>query len=311
VDEFTEDYLTIYDAFTEKLGAGSVTLYETVRFNHDGAFNEEYVDEFDRFRQEAEASDVIVLAVGENSYCEFEGNLDDLYLSENQQELVRVAAETGKPVILVMVQGRPRIISKVEPLVPAIVNTYLPSNYGGEALVSLLFGESNFSGRLPYTYPRLANQLIPYYHKHTQDLQDEGIPANTKFNPQYEFGYGLSYSEFEYVSLATDAPAYGADDTIEITVEVQNASNRDGKETLMLFSSQEYASITPPVKRLRWFRKLEIAAGATETVTFRVPVSELAFVNAQHQWIVEEGDFILRVNDLEAPIEVTETKVVQ
>ncbi len=310
VDEFTEDYLTIYDAFSEKLGEGNVTLYETVRFDHDGAFDDEFVDDFDAFRQKAEDKDVIVLAVGENSYCEGEGDLDDLYLSDYQQKLVRVAAETGKPVVMVLAQGRPRIISKVEPLVPAIVNAYLPSNYGGEALVSLLFGESNFSGRLPYTYPRYPNKLIPYYHKHTENLELEGTPTGTQFYPQYEFGFGLSYSEFEYVSLSTDASSYGVDDIIEVTVEVQNVSDRDGKETVMLFSSQDYASITPPVKRLRDFEKIEIAAGATEEVTFRVPVSKLAFVNDNNEWIVEEGGFVLRVDGLEAPFTVTETQVV-
>ena len=310
VDEFTQDKLTIYDAFSEKLGAGNVTLYEGVRFNHDGAYYEEFVDDLDEFRRKAEQADLIVLAVGENSYCEGVGDLQDLYLSDNQQELIRVAAGTGKPVLMVLVQGRPRLISKVEPLVPAVINTYLPSNYGAEALVSLVFGDANFSGRLPYTYPRYPNDLIPYYHKHTEHVIEDGELVGTPFNPQYEFGFGLSYSEFEYVSLTMDADSYGVDDTIDVTVEVRNTSDRDGKETVMLFSSQKYASITPPVKRLRAFEKVDIAAGETATVTFRVPVSQLAFVNNDNERIVEEGAFVLRVDDLEAPFTVTETRVI-
>jgi beta-glucosidase len=308
-DEFTADKLTIYKAFAEKLGIENVTLYEGVRFNHEGSWDEEIVDDLDLFRQKAEQADLIVLAVGENSYCEGVGDLQDLYLSDNQQELIRIAAETGKPVLMVLVQGRPRLISKVEPLVPAIINTYLPSNYGAEALVSLVFGEANFSGRLPYTYPRYPNDLIPYYHKHTDHVTVDGVPSGTPFNPQYEFGFGLSYSDYEYVSLSTDGDSYGADGTIEVTVEVRNTSGRDGKETVMLFSSQRYASITPPVKRLRAFEKVEIAAGATEQVRFSIPVTDLAFVGHDNRLRLEKGGFILRAGSLEAPVTVTESVV--
>ncbi|MFU8859461.1 MAG: glycoside hydrolase family 3 N-terminal domain-containing protein [Cyclonatronaceae bacterium] len=305
-DEFTAGKLTIHKAFAEKLGAENVTLYEGVRFNHEGDWDEEIVDDLDLFRQKAEQADLIVLALGENSYCESPGNLQDLYLSDNQQELVRIAAATGKPVLMVLVQGRPRLISKVEPLVPAIINAYLPSNYGAEALVSLVFGETNFSGRLPYTYPRYPNDLIPYYHKHTDQVTVNGVPVGTPFNPQYEFGFGLSYSDFEYVSLTTDGDSYGADDTIEITVEVRNTSRRDGKETVMLFSSQLYASVTPSVKRLRAFEKVEIAAGATEQVHFSIPVTDLALIGRDNRRRVEKGGFILRVGGIEEPVVITE-----
>jgi beta-glucosidase len=308
-DEFTQDKLTIYEAFSEKLGAGNVTLYEGVRFDHEGSWDEEFVDDLDEFRRKAGQADVIVLALGENSYCEGVGDLQDLYLSDNQQELVRVAAATGKPVIMVMVQGRPRLISKVEPLVPAVINAYLPSNYGAEALVSLVFGDANFSGRLPYTYPRYPNDLIPYYHKHTEHVVEDGVVMGTPFNPQYEFGFGLSYSEFEYVSLSTDRDTYGIDDTIEVTVKVRNTSGRDGKETVMIFSSQEYASITPPVKRLRAFEKREIAAGSGEQFRIQIPVKDLAFVGDDNKLRVEEGGFIIRAAGLEAPITVTESRV--
>jgi beta-glucosidase len=308
-DEFTADKLTIYKAFAEKLGAENVTLYEGVRFNHEGSWDDEIVDDLDLFRQKAEQADLIVLAVGENSYCEGPGDLQDLYLSDDQQELVRIAAETGKPVLMVMVQGRPRLISKVEPLVPAIINAYLPSNYGAEALVSLVFGEVNFSGRLPYTYPRYPNDLIPYYHKHTDQVTVNGVPTGTPFNPQYEFGFGLSYSDFEYVSLTTDGDSFGAEDTIVITVEVKNTSGRDGKETVMLFSSQLYASITPSVKRLRAFEKVDIAAGATAEVRFRLPVTDLAIVGHDNRLRLEQGGFIMRSGGLEVPITVTETVV--
>ncbi|MFU8860764.1 MAG: glycoside hydrolase family 3 N-terminal domain-containing protein [Cyclonatronaceae bacterium] len=310
VDEFASDYNTIYEALKAKAGDGRISVYETVRYNHDGAFDDEFVDDYDQFREYAIQADVILLALGENSYTEGEGDMDDLYLSANQQRLVMEAASTGKPVILVMAQGRPRIISKVEPAADVILNTYLPGNYGGDALASIIYGDANPSGKLPYTYPRYPNQLIPYYHKHTENVEKTGTPTGTAFYPQYEFGFGLSYSVFEYISISADNSNYVLNDTVLVTVELRNISKRAGEEVVQLYSSQQYASITPPVKRLRAFEKTMVPAGESVIVTFAMPVSDLAFVNADNRKVVESGPYTLKISDLETKITVSEAGVV-
>lgn len=308
-DEFAADYYTIYEALKRDGGDENVSLYETVRFNHDGEYFEEFVDSFDQFRKQAADVDYIVLAIGENSYCEGPGDLHDLTLSQNQQKLVREAAALDKEVILVLVQGRPRIISDVEPLADAILNAYLPGNYGGEAFSSILYGDINPSGKLPITYPRHPNLLIPYYHKYTEALEREFTPSGTMFYPQYEFGFGLSYSTFKYEELKTDKNNYSVDEDIQIQVTLSNTSDRDGKEVVQIYSSQLYASMTPSVKRLRGFEKVDIDAGETVTVTINIPVAELAFVNAENKRVVEAGEFVIRSGDLNTSIYINETVV--
>jgi len=207
-----------------------------------------------------------------------------------------------------MVQGRPRLISKVEPMVKAVINAYLPGNYGGEALASIIYGDHNPSGKLPYTYPRYPNSLEPYYHKHAEQLELLGSPTGTHFNPQYPFGFGLSYSSFTYSELTTDKVEYLASDTINVAVKITNTSNVAGKEVAQVFSSDHFASLTPSVKRLRAFSKINLGPGESNVVRFSIPVSQLAFVNEQIQWIVEEGDFTLSCGSENKIIRVKETR---
>ena len=307
VDEFTQGFDSFYEAIAAKATTPShVTLFEGVRYDQSADFKAELVDDMRQFEQAAQKADVIVLCIGENSYTEKPGDVEDMYLSANQQELVKVAARTAKPVVLVLAEGRPRIISPIEPLAKAIIQTYLPSNFGGQALASILFGDINPSGKLPYTYPRFPNSLEPYYIKHAEQLEIAGSPTGTQYNPQYHFGFGLSYANFEYLSLATDKTKYNANDTIVATIELRNNSSFDGKEVVQLFSADHFASLTPSVKRLRAFEKVMMKAQETQTVTLKIPAKNLAFVDLNNQWLLEKGDFTLTVGNLKSLISIEE-----
>lgn len=305
VDEFAVEFLTFFEAIQSKASvAGNVTLEEGVMYDNKADYKAEIKDDLKAFAKKAETSDVIVLCIGENSYTEKPGDLEDLYISDYQEELVETAYKTGKPVVLVLAEGRPRVISKIEPMAKAIIQTYLPGNFGGQALASILFGDVNPSGKLPYTYPRFPNSLEPYYIKHAEQLEIAGSPTGTQYNPQYHFGYGLSYSTFEYLSLTTNKVSYKSSETIKLTVEVRNNSSFDGKETLQIYSSDLYASLTPSVKRLRAFKKIMLKAEEKQTVTFEIPVRNLAFVGLNNKWTVEKGEFTLSVAGLTSNISI-------
>jgi beta-glucosidase len=310
VDEFATGYNTVFEAFRQQASDPAlVSLYEGVRYEAEGHFSEEIVDDLQLFPQLAGQADYIVLAIGENSYCEFPGNLTDLYLSDNQQELVRIAAATGKPVILVLVQGRPRLISPVEPLADAVLNAYLPGNYGGDAIAAVLYGDVNPSGKLPFTYPRYPNSLEPYYIKHTEQLERGGPPPELRFFPQYHFGDGLSYSEFEFSELWIEQEEYKPGGTIRGSVQVRNLSGIPGMEVVQVFVSDHYASLTPSVKRLRAFEKVMLQPGQTRKVEFEIPVNELAFVHLDNRWVVEEGGFTITAGGLAKDFRVNRSKV--
>ncbi|MFH1120479.1 MAG: glycoside hydrolase family 3 N-terminal domain-containing protein [Bacteroidota bacterium] len=308
-DEFADSNNTIFEALKlNSTDPDKIMLNEIVKYTEKGNFQGETVESAGQFLRLAAFSDYIVLCIGENSYTEMPGNLNDLYLSENQQELVRLAASTGKPVILILVEGRPRIISKIEPLADGIIHVYLPGNYGGDALASILYGDSNPSGKLPFTYPRYPNSLELYYHAYSEQLNDPSSPNGSAFYPQYEFGYGLSYSTFEYSELNIESVVYKPGETIKGSVKVLNSSKKPGMEVVQIYVSDRVASISPPVKRLRAFSKIMLQPGESQTVNFEIPVNELAFVNAENQWIVENGKFNLMVNKLVVSFNVSETK---
>lgn len=308
-DEFAADYHTIFEALQMNAARPeNVVLCETVRYNTSGDYRGETVDSFEKFKQQALQADYILLCIGENSYTETPGNLNDLYLSDNQQELIKTAASTGKPVILILVEGRPRIISKAEPLVSGILHAYLPGNYGGQALASIIYGDVNPSGKLPYTYPRYPNSLELYYHAYTEQLKDASSGNGQAFNPQFEFGYGLSYSKFEYSELSISKTMYKPGETIKGSVKVLNNSTRAGMEVIQVYVSDLVASLTPPVKRLRSFSKIMLQPGEMQTVQFEIPVNDLAFVNQQEQWLIEKGEFTLTINQLSQTFKISESK---
>ncbi|SKC48921.1 beta-glucosidase [Bacteroidales bacterium WCE2004] len=260
----------------------------------------------------ARGVDVIVACVGENSYCETPGNMDDLNLSHHQKELVRRLAATGKPVVLVLNEGRPRIIGDIEPLAAAVVDVMLPSNYGGDALAALLAGDENFSGKLPFTYSKHINALHTYDYKVSEhrETMEGSYNYDAVMDVQWPFGFGLSYTEFAYSNLRLEgASEFAAGDELKVSVDVTNTGSRAGKEAVLLYSSDLVASLIPDVKRLRGFEKIALEPGETKTVSFTLPASELAFVGADGKWRLEEGDFRLSCGGLGVMVRCTRTKV--
>lgn len=310
-EDLAEKYNTIYEALCNKYGQENVILNQGVTYNEKGQYWEENEPQIEKAVAAAAQADVIIACVGENSYCETPGNLTDLWMSENQRNLVKALAKTGKPIVLVLNEGRPRLIADIEPLAKAIVHIMLPGNYGGDALANLLAGDANFSAKLPYTYPKEINSLANYDYKVSEEVGTMAGAYNydAKVSLQWPFGYGLSYTTFEYANLQVDKANFTADDVLTVTVDVKNTGSRAGKESVLLYSSDLIASIVPDNKRLRCFTKISLEPGETKTVTFTLPAKDLAFVGADGRWTLEEGDFLLRVARLTAPTTCTKTKV--
>ncbi len=310
-EDLATKYNTIYKALCNKYGKENIILEQGVTYNEDGAYYEENEPQIGRAIQAAATADVIVACIGENSYCETPGNLSDLWLSANQRDLVKELAKTGKPVILILNEGRPRLIADIEPLANAVVDILLPGNYGADALANLLAGDANFSAKLPYTYPKEINALHTYDYKVSEEVgtMDGAYDYDAKVSLQWPFGYGLSYTTFEYSNLKADRTQFTADDMITVTVDVKNTGSKAGKEAVLLYSSDLVASTVPDNKRMRDFTKIELQPGETKTVTFTVPAKSLAFVGADGKWTLEEGDFLLKVGSLTQSVECTKTKV--
>ena len=313
-DAFAPQYNTILEAIQKRFK--NVTYVPGVEYdNAFGSWQSERVVSgslFSSIEVAARRADVIIACVGENSYCETPGNMNDLNLSENQKELVRKLASSGKPVILVLNEGRPRIIGDIEPLAKAVVDVMLPSNYGGDALAALLAGDENFSGKLPFTYPKYINSLHTYDYKVSEhrEVMDGAYNYDAVMDVQWAFGYGLSYTSFAYSDLVLESPAdFKAGDDLKVSVKVTNTGDRAGKEAVLLYSSDLVASLIPDVKRLRGFEKVALEPGETKTVTFVVPAYELAFVGADGKWRLEAGDFRLSCGGLGVMARCTETKV--
>ncbi len=286
-------------------------VYEPgVTYNNEGQYWEENTPEIAKAVAAARGVDVIFACIGENSYCETPGNLTDLTLSKNQLDLVKELSKTGKPIVLILNGGRPRIINTIEPLAKAVVNIMLPGNLGGDALANLISGEVNFSGKLPFSYPKAVNSLGSYDYKPSEQTGTmEGVyNYNAELSFQWGFGFGLSYTEFEYSNLAVNKSSFTANDELIFTVDVTNKGNRAGKESVLLFSSDLIASLTPDVRRLRAFEKVEIQPGETKTVTLKLKGSDLAFVGYDGKWVLEQGDFRIQTGNQVVAINCTETK---
>ena len=310
-EDMSEKYNTIYEALCQKYGKDNIILEQGVTYNEDGAYYDENEPEIEKAVNAAAQADIIIACIGENSYTETPGNLTDLWLSENQRNLVKALAKTGKPIILVLNEGRPRLISDIEPLAKAVVDILIPGNYGGDALANLLAGDVNFSAKMPYTYPREINSLNTYDYKVSEEVGTMAGAYNydAKVSLMWPFGYGLSYTTYEYSNLKVDKANFIADDILTVTVDVKNTGSRAGKEAVLLYSSDLVASIVPDNKRLRDFTKISLEPGETKTVTFQLPAKSLAFVGADGRWILEEGDFLLKVGTLTVPTACTKTKV--
>ena len=310
-DAFVPQYNTILEALQARFK--KVSYVPGVEYdNAGGSWQSENASGIAKAVAAARLSDVIIACMGENSYCETPGNMDDLNLSENQKELVRKLAATGKPVVLVLNAGRPRIIGDIEPLVKAVVDVMLPSNFGGDALAALLAGDENFSGKLPFTYSKHINALHTYDYKVSEhrEVMNGSYNYDAVMDVQWPFGHGLSYTSFAYSDFQLlSSGNFTADDLIRVSVKVKNTGNRAGKEAVLLYSSDLVASMIPDVRRLRAFDKIELAPGETKTVTFEIPAKELAFVGADGRWRLEEGDFRLSCGGQGLMLKCTATKV--
>lgn len=312
-DEYAQNYNTIYEALCNKYGKEQV-IYEPgvtyAPYKNDNWW-EENTPEIDKAVAAANNADVIIACIGENSYCETPGNLTDLTLSANQRNLVKALAATGKPIVLILNQGRPRIVNDIVPLAKAVVNIMLPGNYGGDALANLLAGDVNFSGKMPFTYPKLINSLATYDYKPCENIGQMAGNYNydSVMDVQWQFGFGLSYSTYQYDNLRADKSSFTPDEELTVTVDVTNTGGREGKESVLLYSSDLVASSTPDNIRLRDFEKISLKPGETKTVTFKLKANDLAFVGYDGKWRLEKGDFKLSCGNQQTTITCTQTKV--
>ncbi|WP_455081599.1 glycoside hydrolase family 3 N-terminal domain-containing protein [Prevotella melaninogenica] len=308
-DEFASKYNTIYEAFCNEYGKENVILNQGVTYNEKGKYWEENEPQILGAVAAAKDADVIVACIGENSYTETPGNLTDLWLSENQRNLVKALAQTGKPVILVLNEGRPRLIADIEPLAQGIIDILIPGNMGGDALVNLVSGKSNFSGKMPYTYPKEINSLANYDFKKSEEVgtMEGAYDYNAKITQQWGFGYGLSYTSYQYSNLKVSKSDFRHGDIIKVSVDVKNTGKVAGKESILLFSSDLVASMVPDGRRLRAFDKVELQPGETKTVTFELKADDLAFVGWDGKWRLEEGDFKLMIADQTASVHCADT----
>lgn len=308
-DEFAGKYNTIYEAFCNEYGKENVILNQGVTYNEKGKYWEENEPQIQGAVDAAKNVDVIVACIGENSYTETPGNLTDLWLSENQRNLVKELAKTGKPVVLVLNEGRPRLIADIEPLAQGIIDILIPGNMGGDALVGLVSGKSNFSGKMPYTYPKEINSLANYDFKKSEEVgtMEGAYDYNAKITQQWGFGYGLSYTSYKYSNLKVSQSDFRHGDIIKVSVDVKNTGKVAGKESVLLFSSDLIASMVPDGRRLRAFDKVELQPGETKTMTFELKADDLAFVDWNGKWRLEEGDFKLMIADQSADIHCTDT----
>ena len=306
---YTEKYNTIYEALCQKFD--NVTYVPGVQYDLTSA-NWKYEEaDIKPAVAAARKADVIIACIGENTYCETPGNDNTIDLSKNQKDLVKALAATGRPVILVLNEGRPRIVNEIEPLASAVVDIMLPGNHGADALAALICGEENFSGKLPFTYPKYTNKHAVYDYK---PAENQGTMAgvynyNAVMDVQWPFGHGLSYTTYEYSNMTVSADKFTSEDVLKVTIDVTNTGEVAGKESVLLFSTDLYASSTPDVRRLRAFDKVSLAPGETKTVEFEVTAKDLAFVNYYGKWTLEAGDFILSCGTENVEVACTETVV--
>ena len=310
-EDLAEKYNTIYEALCNKYGKENIILEQGVTYNENGAYYDENEPQIQKAVDAAAKADVIIACIGENSYTETPGNLNDLWLSKNQRDLVKELAKTGKPIVMVLNEGRPRLIADIEPLAKAVVDILIPGNYGGDALANLLAGDANFSAKMPYTYPREINSLNTYDYKVSEEVGTMAGAYNydAKVSLQWPFGYGISYTTYEYSNLKVDKSKFTADDVLTVSVDVKNTGAKAGKEAVLLYSSDLIASIVPDNKRLRDFTKIELQPGEVKTVTFLLPAKKLAFVGADGKWTLEEGDFILKIGNQTVGTACAQTKI--
>ncbi|MTB50123.1 glycoside hydrolase family 3 N-terminal domain-containing protein [Lewinella sp. W8] len=295
-----EEHPSVLSAIEEEFGAAQVNFFPGCT-HEAGSLN------LEGFAEAAAKVDTIVLCLGESSYTEFFGSLNDLYLPDDQADLARAAVRSGKKIVLLLLEGRPRVISHFADDIPAVLVAFLPGHGGPAAIAGILSGRVNPSGRLPVTYPRYPNSLTPYDHKSSENREIQGAPI--AYQPEFEFGTGLSYTDWQYQDLKVSKTRFSPEDPLEVSVTLINAGDRDGEHIVQLFSTDHYASVAPSVRRLRKFKRIRLEAGQRTKVSFSLTARDLAFVGLHHQWIAEAGDFSLQVGALTRRVFLTETQV--
>lgn len=296
-DSFTQEYKTIFEAFSDKYDDINVKYIPGVAYDKSGSFYQMHEENIASAVSEAKKSDYIILCLGENTYTEKPGDINDLNLHKLQLKLATELSKCGKPIILVLNIGRPRLITEIEPFMSAIVNIYLPGNFGANALVDIISGDVNPSGKLPYTYPAFPNSLSTYYYK-PSEVQNNAQGAYNyvgEVNNLYDFGYGLSYSDFEISNITISDDTLSFSDTISLVVNIENLSDIDGFETLQVYSSDLFASMSPDNKRLRDFKKVFMESKTSKVIRFNIAVTDLFYVNESNEFTLEEGAFNIHV----------------
>jgi len=303
-EEFTKDYNTIFDALADRFGDNAVTLVEGVSYDFAGPYHAEYNSGISRAVSMAGKADVIVLCLGENSYTEKPGDLNDLNISTLQQQLATALINTGKPVILVLNQGRPRLITNFHEGMKAILNSYLPGNRGGDAIADILSGRVNPSGKLPYSYPKYPNALLTYYHKPSEVAgRTEGVYNYAGSSDLlFQFGFGLSYTSFSYDNLTVSRDTLFPGDTAMVSIRITNSGEVAGKEVVQLYSAAHYSSVTPDVRRLRGFKKIDLKPGESTIVRFAITPRDLSFINRNLSRVTEPGNYTIIVGELTCTI---------
>ncbi|MGD9265195.1 MAG: glycoside hydrolase family 3 N-terminal domain-containing protein [Lysobacterales bacterium] len=291
---YPESTKTLRDVFVERLGAAQVLTVAQKGFHADGNYDVEKLNSL------ASEADVIILALGERAYAESPGWTDDLNLAAEQKALAKAAAETGKPVVLVLVEGRPRIINDIVPLVDGILLAYQPGSRGADAIADVVFGDYNPAGVLPYSYPQFTGDIMPYDHGVLAEIQQlkPAVITYGGYKPQWPFGHGLSYTTFEYSDLKLDRKVLGKGESLKVSVTVNNTGGRGGHHAVDLFVSDLYASISPAARKLRRYGKAYIEAGGAQTIEFELQTDDLSFVNLDLKRVVEPGEFRVSVGDL-------------
>lgn len=308
---FASKYNTILESIQNNFGKENVSFVQGVAYKMNGKYFEDSVVDVNQISNAAANVDYILLCLGENSYTEKPGDLNDLNLSDNQIALAEAAIKTGKPVVLVLNEGRPRNISRIEPYCSAIIDLFIPGNYGADALADILTGDINPSGKLPITYPKYVNALTNYIHKSSDEQSNpQGVyDYSADYNPLFDFGFGLSYTSFEYSDLVVNKTEFNANESISISVKVKNVGKQSGKEVVQVYVSDLFASLAPDVKRLRSFEKIDLASGEMKMVSFSIPVKDLAFINTENKSVVEKGKFLIKIKNLQKEINITNTKI--
>ena len=289
---YPTDNKTILQAIKDKIGAANVTTSTMKGFNATENYN------VASLRRAAEKADVIIMCIGEDAYAESPGNTRELALADEQVELVKAAQLTGKPVILVLTEGRPRFITNIEPASSGILMAYWSGRKTAEAIADVLFGDYNPDGRLPFTYHRSMGEIVLYDRKPTEEVREVfNDNAGSGYDPLYPFGWGLSYTTFEYSDLQLNSNTLNGDAKLNVSITVKNTGNRAGKHTVELYIRDMYASITPSMRRLKAFQKISLNPGESKTVTFTIDKNDLAFVNAQLKTVTEPGEFEVMIGD--------------